>query len=112
MKLTIKTLYVLLVLLNIFDMGITFVGLQLGAREISPVTLWHWEKLGVESSILFRIGILGFFGAITVVGGRVLTGRDVEIYQSVIWSILFSLTLFCLVVVTRNIEIAIRILTV
>ena len=111
MKLTIKTLYVFLVVLNILDMAITLVGIQLGGREFSPVALWHWEKFGVESSILFRMGILGFFGGITVAGFRLLRGREAEIFQQVIWSILFFMTFFYLVVVTRNIEIVIKIFT-
>ena len=110
MKITTKTLYVLLVLFNIFDMGITLVAIQLGGSEFNPVTLWSWEKLGVESTILFRIGMLGLFGAITVVGARVLRGREAEIYRSTVWGLLFSMTLFYLVVITRNIEIAMRIL--
>lgn len=118
MRLTIKALYVLLVILNLLDMGTTHIGLQLERKnhilvETSPAALWWWERFGTPSMTLLRIGLLILMGVLIAVTLKVAVGTgEIEIATSVMWIILFASSMFFLVVVTRNIELIIKLFRV
>lgn len=99
----IGMLYVSLLILVLLDVVSTVALLEIGGIETNPITLWQWEHLGFENTLIIKVGQILFMGLlIWLIGLTAKTEKDKRIANLVLYSVLLVCTLFFIGVVVNN----------
>ena len=101
----ILILFFTLIFLVGFDIMLTFIGLSLGATEISPITLVMMDWFGLYGAAMLKLALiafLGFMSTLTVWYAEHHEKRSIPIVKGVFYgTYLFTIGLHACVVISN-----------
>jgi len=75
----------------------------MGGIETNPITLWQWEHIGFQNTVIIKVGLILFMGLlIWLISLAAKTEQDKRIANFVLYGVLLACTLFFIVVVANN----------